>query len=79
MDLVILRWCKTKETGKLWSFEPGIWRSSTAAITRNAGDSSEMNRPKGGSFWLLQRLTHESTNSCCLHLLHQQGQMERPL
>ncbi len=50
MDPVILRWCKTKETGKLWSFETGIWRSSTAAITWNTGDSSEMNCPKGGSF-----------------------------
>ncbi len=50
MDPVILRWCKTKETGKLWSFETGIWRSSTAAITQNTGDSSEMNCPKGRSF-----------------------------
>jgi len=50
MDPVISRWCKTKETDKLWSFETGIWRSSTAAITRNAGDSSEMNCPEGRSF-----------------------------
>jgi len=60
MDPVISRWCKTKETGKLWSFETGIWRSSTAAITQNAGDSSEMNCPKGRSFGCCKD-SHEST------------------
>jgi hypothetical protein len=37
-----------------------------------------MNCPKGRSFGCCKD-SHESTHSCCLHLLHQQGQMERAL